>query len=240
MFTMIGRFFGWVSFRVSLFVADMRYDAAIQDKKKLIQQLTNACAERFKFLAALDDQILQTQLHIEENAKIANGAATAYLDDSQRGSFHRQAGEQALVKIQKWEGKIQEWQTAKDENKKALVELKKACMQAEEDLDFLAHDKPRALSELKAVRQELEIARRNVHWPETIDKRNREQIALLDQYKKTARAQRAAWEFMKADPYKFYKDKEGGTKPASEKFDDLVNRRRGTRKMSSDVSIVRS
>jgi len=226
MFTWIGRFFGWVSFRVYLFVADMRYDAAIHDKKKLIRQLTNACAERFKSLYALDNQILQTELRIQEHMKIANGAATVFLDDSERGSFHRLAGEQALAKIHAWEAKIQEWQTAKDDNKKALVELKKASIQAEEDLDFLVHDKPRALADLRAARQELEIGQRNVHWPEIIDRRNREQISLLNQYKAQARAQREAWEFMRVDPYQFYKEKWHGKRSTAEEFDDLVRDRK--------------
>jgi hypothetical protein len=239
MFTFIGRLFGWFSFRVYLFVADMRYDAAIHDKKKLIRQLTSACAERFKSLYALDNQILQTELLIEENIKIANGAATAYLDDSEKGSFHRLAGEQALAKIQAWERKIQEWQTAKEDNRRALMELKKASMQAEEDMGFLEHDKPRALADLRAARQELEIGQRNVYWPEMIERRNREQVALLNQYKAQARAQREAWEFMKVDPYQFYKDRSGGTKSAAEEFDDLVNRRKQARKVSRALAIVK-
>jgi len=241
MFTLIGRFLGWVSFRVYLFVADMRYDAAIHDKKKLIRQLTNACAERFKSLYALDSQILQTELRIEENIKIANGAATAYLDDSNLGgSFHRLAGEQALAKIQQYEKRIQEWQAGKDDNKRALVDLKKACMQAEEDLDFLVHDKPRALADLRAARQELEIGQRNVHWPELIDKRNREQISLLNQYKTQAKAQREAWEFMKVDPFQYYKDRWGGTKSAADEFDDLVNKRKQAQKTSRALTVVQS
>jgi hypothetical protein len=237
---LIGRFCGWVSFRVYLFVADMRYDGAIHDKKKLIRQLTNACAERFKSLYALDSQILQTELRIQENIKIANGAATAYLDDSERGSFHRLAGEQALAKIHAYETKIQEWQTPKDNNRKALVELKKASMQAEEDLCFLEHDKPRALADLQAARQELEIGQRDVHWPDTIDKRNREQISLLNQYKAQVRAQREAWEFMRVDPYQFYKEKSHGKRSTAEEFDDLVNRRREAGRVSRALSVVQS
>lgn len=100
MFTL--KILGWVSFRVYLFVADMRHDAAIHDKKKLIRQLISAGAEQFQSLYALDSQILQTELSIEEKIETANAAATAYLDDSQRGAFHRLAGEQALAKIHLW------------------------------------------------------------------------------------------------------------------------------------------
>lgn len=142
--------------------------------------------------------------------------------------------------IHEWERKILEWQIAKEDNRKALVELKKASMQGEEDLDFLVHDKPRALADLRAARQELEIGQRNVYWPEMIDKRNREQISLLNQYKATARAQREAWEFMKVDPYQFYKHRSAGTRSAAEEFDDLVNRRRQAGNMSRGLSIVQS
>jgi hypothetical protein len=239
MFSLIGKFFGRISFRVYLFVADMRYDAAINDKKKLIRQLTNACAERFKSLYTLDNQILQTDIRIQENLKIANGAATAYIEDPEQGSFHRLAGEQALAKIHAWEQKIREWQTARDDNRKALTELKKTSLQAEEDLDFLVHDKPRALADLKAARQELEIGQRNVHWPEMIDRRNREQISLLNQYKAQARAQRDAWEFMRADPHQFYKERSHGARSEAEEFDDLVKRRRQAGRVSSALSVVR-
>jgi hypothetical protein len=216
----------------------MRYDAAIHDKKRLIRQLTDTCAERFKSLYALDDQILQTEIRIQENIKIANGAATAYLDDSERGSFHRLAGEQALANNHAWETKIQEWQAAKDDNRKALGELKKASMRAEEDLCFLEHDKPRALADLRAARQELEIGQRTVHWPEMIDKRNREQINLLNQYKAQARAQKEAWEFMRVDPYQFYKERSQGKRSTGEEFDDLVHRRMKAGNVSRALSVV--
>lgn len=240
MFSLIGRFLGWISFRVYLFVADMRYDAAIHDKKRLIRQLTGACAERFKSLYALDNQILQTDIRIQEHIKIANGAATAYLDDSERASFHRVVGEQSLGKIHEWEGKIREWELAKEDNRKALAELKKTSLQAEEDLDFLVHDKPRALADLRAARQELEIGQRNVHWPEVIDRRNREQISLLNQYKAQAKAQREAREFMRADPYQFYKERSHENRSTAEEFDDLVDRRRKAGKASGAFSLVQS
>jgi hypothetical protein len=215
----------WVKFKLRFFMTDMRYDAAIWNRRVLTDKLTAASNERFKIIHSLEEKIVKEQVSLDENLRIAQGAAAAFteatsVEDALR---HRQVGEEALAKANQAKEMVESLRRAQQKEQNDLVELRKDYIQEDSTLKDLILDKPRAMADLQSSFLELNAYNRQAK-PIGQDKSR----AIATKYRTEATARRDTNRFMHEDVFEFYKNKVDTLvdTTTTRLFDELVDMRR--------------
>jgi hypothetical protein len=212
----------WVLWKFRAFVTEMRYDAAIWNKRKATEKLEASCDERFKAIHALEEQVIREGVSVAENLKTLNGAVEAFTKDGLED--HRRVGEQALARINKSKARIERLRASQEQHRQELVGVRQDHNKEGEVLQDLVLDKPRALAELNSSWMEL-VAYRRASRPPVSHKVE----DVTRKYKLQSVARRDAHRFLAEDEHASYKELTGSgdtDDPAvSRVFDELVKQR---------------
>jgi hypothetical protein len=212
----------WFFWKLRLFTAEMRYDAAIRNRQRTTNGLETSCNERFRAISAVEEQIIKHQLALTNELKVVNGALNAYVET--KDEIHREVGQVALGRLHKHKATVEELKAIQEEHRNGLVELRKDYSSETGILEDLMLDKPRALADLRASGIEL-LTYKRITKPV---KQTKTETVIRD-YQSKATALRDTHRFMQEDIYASYKTWAGDSIDSemtnSRIFDDLVQDR---------------
>ena len=208
----------WVFWKFRSFLVEMRYDAAIWNRRKVTENLEASCQERFKAIHALEERIVKEEVSVEENLKILNGAVSSYAKDGRE--IHRVVGEQALKSINKSRALVAELKAAQEQHRKDLTGLRVDHQKEGNLLQDLVLDKPRLLAELTSSWME-SVAYKRASRPTT----HRKADSVARKYHLQATSQRDSHRFLTEDIFSDYRDTPSEDVSVSEIFEDMVKKR---------------
>ena len=228
MFTALGRFFNWVSYKFYSARMSIQYDTALNDLRKRKDLVKEAISKNFESVFDLNTLIDKGRLRIESNNKVVEGAIEFYSDDTQSplAPLHRKEGEGAITKISQLSSRIVEWESLKKAHHATLLGLQRAHIELEEDLDFLRYEKPKALASFKATYLETSLYKRMAKSSD-LDPHSDDHMSILSRYKNEQRAWRTTKEFLNQDPRDVYRERadQGMQQSPANQFDDRLRRR---------------